>query len=344
MSQVQTLHRAPLFRMSSATPPDHAAHDASGRRVDYLRISVTDRCNERCLYCLPSDFHDWVPREKVLTVAEILAVARVAASHGVSRFRVTGGEPTARREIVEIVRGLASLPGVNHVSMTTNATRLADLAQPLRNVGLSSVNISLDALDPQRYREITGGDLASVLKGIDAALGAGIPMKLNTVLIRGRNEGEIPRLIDFAEERNVIIRFIELMPVSLTEMLDETNFLPVAEVCRLLGELIPVERSYGAGPAKYFRLAGRRAIVGFIGALTDLHFCERCNKMRLTCEGQLRPCLGNHQETDLLPALRPVIDEQRLAALYQATLASKPVEHLFRDNYQPGRVMTAIGG
>ena len=318
--------------------------DSFGRKVDYLRISVTDRCNERCLYCLPADFHDWLPREKILTVPEILAVAQVAASQGVTRFRVTGGEPTARKEIVDIVAGLVAVPGIDQVSMTTNATRLKNLAQPLREVGLKSLNVSLDALNPERYREITGGNLVSVLEGIDAALAAGFQVKLNTVLIRGRNDAEIAGLIDYAEERNILIRFIELMPVSLSEMLDETNFLPIAEVRRGLGELIPIERSYGAGPAKYFRLAGRRAIIGFIGALTDLHFCERCNKMRLTCEGQLRPCLGNHQETNLMSALRPVIDSQKLTELFLQTLATKPAEHLFRENYQPGRVMTAIGG
>ena len=322
----------------------HISTDSLGRRVDYLRISVTDRCNERCLYCLPADFHDWLPREKILTVPEILAVAQVAASQGVTRFRVTGGEPTARKEIVDIVAGLVAVPGIDQVSMTTNATRLKNLAQPLREVGLKSLNVSLDALNPERYREITGGNLVSVLEGIDAALAAGFQVKLNTVLIRGRNDAEIAGLIDYAEERNILIRFIELMPVSLSEMLDETNFLPIAEVRRGLGELIPIERSYGAGPAKYFRLAGRRAIIGFIGALTDLHFCERCNKMRLTCEGQLRPCLGNHQETNLMSALRPVIDSQKLTELFLQTLATKPAEHLFRENYQPGRVMTAIGG
>lgn len=318
--------------------------DALGRKVDYLRISVTDRCNERCLYCLPADFHDWLPRHRVLNVPEILAVATVAVEHGVRRFRVTGGEPTARKEIVEIVAGLAALPQVEHVSMTTNATRLKSLAQPLRDAGLTSLNISLDALDSDKYQEITSGNLATVLEGIDAAVEAGFQIKLNTVLIRGRNDDQIPALIDFAEARNLLIRFIELMPVSLTEMLDESNFLPIAEVRRTLGELIPIERSYGAGPAKYFRLAGRRAIVGFIGALTDLHFCERCNKMRLTCEGQLRPCLGNHAETDLTPALRPTINVEKLRQLYMQTLATKPAEHLFRENYQPGRVMTAIGG
>jgi len=324
--------------------PSTASYDSFGRKVDYLRISVTDRCNERCLYCLPQDFHDWLPREKILTVTEILAVAEVAAAQGVQRIRVTGGEPTARREIVAIVAGLAALPGIAHLTMTTNGTRLPQLASALHAAGLQSLNISLDALDPARYREITGGDIVQVLAGIDAALALGFKIKLNTVLIRGRNDSEIPRLVDFAEEKNIPIRFIELMPVSLTSMLDDSNFLPIAEVRRLLGPMTPVSRSFGAGPAHYYALEGRRVLVGFIGALTDLHFCEQCNKMRLTCEGQLRPCLGNHHETDLTPALRPRIDPELLAHLFQQTLAIKPEAHLFRENYQPQRIMTAIGG
>lgn len=318
--------------------------DAHGRQVDYLRISVTDRCNERCLYCLPAGFHDWLPREKVLTLPEIIAVAEVAVRLGVKRFRVTGGEPTARKEIVEIIAALAALPGVEHVSMTTNATRLKTLAIPLRAAGLRSLNVSLDALELERYHAITGGHLPDVLAGIDAALAVGFQIKLNTVLIRGKTEDQIEKLIDFAEVKNVPLRFIELMPVSSAEMLDDNHFLPIREVKTKLGELHPIQRSYGAGPAKYFHLAGRKVVLGFIGALTDLHFCERCNKMRLTCEGQLRPCLGNHQETDLMPALRPVINHDLLSHLFLQTLATKPAEHLFRDNYQPRRVMTAIGG
>ena len=318
--------------------------DASGRQVDYLRISVTDRCNERCLYCLPAGFHDWLPREKVLTLPEIIAVAEIAVRMGVTRFRITGGEPTARKEIVEVIAALASLPGVEHVSMTTNATRLEKLAKPLREAGLHSLNISLDALELELYHAITGGHLSHVLAGIDAAITAGFQIKLNTVLIRGKTEDQIEKLIDFAEEKNIPLRFIELMPISSVEMLDDDHFLSVREVKKKLGELHPIQRSFGAGPAQYFHLAGRKVILGFIGALTDLHFCERCNKMRLTCEGQLRPCLGNHQETDLMPALRPVINPDLLAQLFLETLTTKPAEHHFRDNYQPRRVMTAIGG
>jgi len=165
--------------------------------------------------------------------------------------------------------------------------------------------------------------------------------------MRGKNDDAILPLLNFAAEHDVAIRFIELMPVSLTEMLSEKNFLPVAEVCSILkqeDELVPQFESLGHGPAKYFRLKKRGVTVGFIGALSDFHFCERCNKMRLTCDGKLRPCLGNHLETDLKPGLRPQIDELKVQELFRQTLAQKPSEHLFRHNYQPQRVMTAIGG
>jgi len=170
---------------------------------------------------------------------------------------------------------------------------------------------------------------------------------LNTVLMRGKNDGEIFRLLDFAAQQDIAIRFIELMPVSLTEMLSEANFFPVTELFARLqreDEPEPLLESFGFGPARYFRLKKRGVTVGLIGALSDLHFCERCNKMRLTCDGKLRPCLGNHLEMDLKPALRPQIDAARLRELICETLVQKPSEHQFRENYQPQRVMTAIGG
>jgi len=183
---------------------------------------------------------------------------------------------------------------------------------------------------------------------IDAAIAAGFPqIKFNAVLMKGRNDDEIFDLIEFARQKAVTLRFIELMPVSLTEMLSEKNFLPVTEVLAMLrreDELEELREFHGYGPARYFRLKKRGVTVGLIGALSDLHFCERCNKMRLTCDGKLRPCLGNHLEMDLKPALRPVLDKSKLENLFRATLTQKPPEHLFRHNYQPQRVMTAIGG
>ena len=261
---------------------------------------------------------------------------------------MTGGEPLIRPGVVDFIRNLTATPGVESVLLTTNGTRLPELAGPLFEAGLRRVNISLDALDPAIYRTITQGDLQPVLEGIRRVKALGFEsVKLNTVLMRGRNDGEIFRLLDFAAEHDVAIRFIELMPVSLTEMLSEKNFFPVTELLARLqreDDLEALGESFGFGPARYYRLKKRGVTVGLIGALSDLHFCERCNKMRLTCDGKLRPCLGNHLETDLMPALRPHIDAKALAELFRQTLVVKPAEHLFRNNYQPQRVMTAIGG
>jgi cyclic pyranopterin phosphate synthase len=316
--------------------------------VDYLRISITDRCNERCLYCLPEHYSDWLPRAEILAFDELLAVVRAAVSFGFKRFRVTGGEPLIRPGAVDFIRDLIATPGVESVQLTTNGTRLPELAGPLFDAGLRRVNISLDALDPAIYRAITSGDVAPVLDGIQRVKALGFDsVKINTVLMRGRNDAEVFRLLDFAAEHDLAIRFIELMPVSLTEMLSEKNFFPVTELFARLrreDELEPLTGFFGFGPARYYRLRRRGVTVGLIGALSDLHFCERCNKMRLTCDGKLRPCLGNHLETDLKPALRPVVDAAGLGELMGRTLAQKPVEHLFRNNYEPHRVMTAIGG
>jgi cyclic pyranopterin phosphate synthase len=329
----------PLPTVSGSTP--------LGRAVDYLRISVTDRCNERCLYCLPEQFQQWLPRGEILSYEEILAIVQVAVRRGFRHFRVTGGEPLLRRDLPYFLGELIRTPGVETVQVTTNGTRLLELADDLRRSGLRRINVSLDALDPGRYRAITRGDVAPVLAGLHRAKELGFDLKLNTVLIRGRNEQEILPLVEFAAALKTPIRFIELMPVSLTDMLTEENFLPVGEVMTRLAEhdtLVPLETKLGHGPAKYYRLARTGAVVGFIGALTNLHFCEACNKIRLTADGFLRPCLGNHGEFDLKPALRPLVDRDDLAARLNQALAEKPPEHLFRQNWQPQRIMTAIGG
>jgi len=313
-----------------------ASTDTFGRTVDYLRISITDRCNERCLYCLPENYSDWLPRREILTFDELLMIVRVAISLGFKRFRVTGGEPLIRPGAVAFIRDLIATPGVESVQLTTNGTRLPELAKPLFDAGLRRVNISLDALNSEIYRAITGGDVAPVLQGIKSVKAFGFDsVKLNTVLMRGRNDGEIFRLLDFAAEHDLAIRFIELMPVSLPELL---------ALLRREDEPEPLTEAFGFGPAQYYRLRRRGVTVGLIGALSNLHFCEQCNKMRLTCDGKLRPCLGNHLETDLKPAFRPRPDAGRLQELISETLAQKPLEHLFRNNYQPQRVMTAIGG
>jgi cyclic pyranopterin phosphate synthase len=318
------------------------------RSVDYLRISVTDRCNERCLYCMPEQFQAWTPREEILSYEEILTIVEVAVQRGFKHFRVTGGEPLVRRDIDWFIGQLVRTPGVETVQLSTNGTKLPELGASLYASGLRRLNISLDALDPDRYRAITHGDVAPVLAGIRHAKALGFPsIKLNTVLIRHKNENEIGPLVEFAASLQIPIRFIELMPVSLTEMLTEENFLPVGEVMAMLADkdkLIPLEEKMGHGPAKYYRLKKTGAVVGFIGALTNLHFCESCNKVRLTADGHLRPCLGHHGEYQLKPALRPIPDKIELRNLLDKALAEKPPEHEFRNNWQPQRIMTAIGG
>jgi len=329
--------------------PSSAHADAFGRVVDYLRISITDRCNERCLYCMPEGYHGWAQRPDHLTTAEILQVVRAAAGLGFRKFRLTGGEPLVRADVPEIAAGMAAIPGVAAIGLSTNGTRLAPLAQSLCDAGVRTVNISLDALDPEVYRRIAGGDVATVLAGIRAAVAAGFEhIKLNVVLLRGLNEDELWPLVQFGAEHGLPVRFIELMPLSRTDVLNDANFLPVTEVMARFAErdeLVPQpDRRLGHGPAKYYQLKHSGALVGFIGAITNQHFCESCNRVRLTADGKIRPCLGNHGEVDLRTSLRQHASEADLAALLQSAVAQKPEAHIFRENYTPCRPMVAIGG
>ena len=323
--------------------------DHFGRTIDYLRISVTDRCNERCLYCMPEGYKGWERKPDHLTAEEILRVGRVAAGMGFRKFRLTGGEPLVRTDLTDIVRGMTALPGVEHVGISTNGTKLAALAQPLRDAGAGTVNVSLDALDPVVYRRVTGGDVKQVIAGIRAAVAAKFEcVKLNAVLMRGVNEGEIWPLVLFAAEHGLPLRLIELMPITSTDVLTEKNFMSVEDAMALLrqkDELIPQpDWRLGFGPAKYYLLKHTGARVGFIGAMTNLHFCETCNKMRLTADGKVRPCLGDHGEIDLRDTLRHAPDDAAVRSLLQTALQRKPLEHSFRGSYQPCRPMTAIGG
>ncbi|MCC6821044.1 MAG: GTP 3',8-cyclase MoaA [Verrucomicrobia subdivision 3 bacterium] len=330
-------------------PPASATQDTFGRVVDYLRVSITDRCNERCLYCMPEGYKGWERKPDHLTAEEIVRVVRVAAGMGFRKFRLTGGEPLVRADVPEIVRTMAAIPGVEHIGISTNGSKLGVLAQPLRDAGVGTVNVSLDALDPAVYRRITGGDLNAVLAGIRAAVAAGFErVKLNCVLMRGVNEHELWPLVLFAAEHGLPLRLIELMPVTTTDVLTEKNFMPVSEAMELLrlkDELIPQpDWRLGFGPAKYYQLKHTGARVGFIGAMTNLHFCETCNKMRLTADGKVRPCLGDHGEIDLREALRHASDDVAVRELLASALQRKPLEHQFRGSYQPCRPMTAIGG
>ena len=331
--------------------------DRYGHRISYLRVSLTDRCNERCTYCMPRELQEWLAREDVLTYEETLRLVRIAAGLGVSKIRITGGEPLTRRDVLGFVQRLPSIQGLNDIGISTNGTLLSretaggkTMAQALRDANINSINISLDTLDRAAYAQTTGRDfLPQVLEGIDAAISAQFPLiKLNCVLMRGRNEEQLVPLVEFAAERNLILRFIELMPVSHSEVLDESNFLPIAEAKRNLearfGALIPEPGFRTNGPSTYYRIAGRDQRVGFIGAMTNLHFCESCNKLRLTCDGKLRPCLGSYLEFDILKVMRAGASDEELRQFFLNVVERKPEQHDFRENYHPGRMMVAIGG
>jgi len=298
---------------------------------------------------MPEGYKGWESKPDHLTPEEIVRVVRVAAGLGFRKFRLTGGEPLVRGDVPEIVRAMTAISGVECIGLSTNGMKLATLAKDLREAGLRTVNVSLDALDPAIYHRITGGDVARVLAGIRTAVDAGFErVKLNCVLMRGVNEAEIWPLVLFAAEHGLPLRLIELMPLTTTEVLTEKNFLPCGEAMQFLSrhdELIPQpERRLGHGPAKYFLLKQTGALVGFVGALTNGHFCDNCNKMRLTADGKVRPCLGNHVEVDLRAALRSGASDGALRELLETALRVKPLEHQFRNQYQPCRPMTAIGG
>jgi cyclic pyranopterin phosphate synthase len=331
--------------------------DRFGHRISYLRVSITDRCNERCTYCMPHELQEWLAREDVLTFEETLRLIRIAAELGVSKVRITGGEPLTRRDVLGFMERLPAIPGINDIGISTNGTLLARttatgelVAQALRAASVNSVNISLDTLDRDAYAATTGRDfLPQVLAGIEAAVAAQFPLiKLNCVLMRGRNDDQLIPLVEFAAERGLLLRFIELMPVSHSEVLDETNFLPIAEARRNLethfGALIPEPGFRTNGPSVYYRIPGRDQRVGFIGAMTNLHFCESCNKLRLTCDGKLRPCLGSYLEFDILKVMRAGASDGELRRFFLDVVERKPEQHDFRTTYQPGRMMVAIGG
>jgi GTP 3',8-cyclase len=306
---------------------------------------------------MPQELQEWLPREEILTFEETLRLVGIAAELGVSKVRITGGEPLTRRDVIDFIRRIPEIPRITSIGLSTNGTLLAreiapgkSMASALRAAGVGSVNVSLDTLDREVYSQITGRDFhEQVLRGIDAAIAAGFEqIKLNTVLMRGRNEDQLIPLIEFAAQRNLILRFIEMMPVSTTEVLDDKNFMPVNKAKRMIesryGRLIPEAEFRTNGPAMYYQLPGRRQRIGFIGAMTNLHFCENCNKLRLTCDGKLRPCLGSYLEFDIMKPLRAGASDQELKQFLLDVVDRKPEQHDFRENYQPNRKMIAIGG
>lgn len=322
--------------------------DSFQRPINYLRISVTDRCNLRCVYCMPAEGVELMRHEDVLMYEEIISIVRAAAELGISKIRLTGGEPLVRLGLSDLVRMLAAIPPIDDISLTTNGILLGKYAAELKAAGLTRVNVSLDTLRPERFRAITRcGNLDDTLRGIAAAHEAGLePVKINMVVMADTNEDEI---VDFA--RKTIhdgwnVRYIEHMPVSGDADVD-AKFVSVKEMRErigVLGTLEPASMDTGNGPAKYFKLPGASGTIGFITPVTE-HFCYQCNRLRLTADGKLRPCLLSETEIDLRGALRNGDGVEAIKGLIQeATLCKPKSHHLVEGKGHQGRPFSQVGG
>ena len=335
------------------------------RKVNYLRLSVTDRCNLRCSYCMGPDGVPPRKHEEILSYEEILQIAAAAIPTGIDRFRVTGGEPLVRRGVVGLVSRLALLEGVREVTMTSNGLLLPDLAVPLREAGLSRLNLSLDSLRPDVYRTMTrGGSLAGALAGLAAALRAGMsPVKLNVVLIKGMNDGEVEDFAALAAAYSLIVRFIELMPLGESHAWAGARQVPGSVVLACLarrGRLMPFSGVPGHGPAVYYRWIPRRpvtapelpgvipagdgsAVLGLISALSQ-PFCDTCNRLRLTADGKLHGCLAQEEGVDLRDALRRGAGPEELRRLLAQAILDKPLVHGMHGGCGAHRRMSELGG
>ena len=332
--------------------------DSHGRVIDYLRISLTDRCNFRCIYCMPAEGVCPMGHDEILRIEEIEAITRVATRIGIRSVRLTGGEPLVRKGVVDLVAALSDMPGIENVSMTTNGVLLPEMADDLKAAGLSRVNISLDTLDPEQFTFITRvGRLESTLNGIDAALEAGFnPVKINAVTVRSLNQDYLA-FAKLSIDRPLHVRFIEYMPVGDSSGSDGSGWgkqdvVPSEELLQIINERAVAEglpelvstsdddKPLGWGPARYFQFPGAQGTVGFISPLSR-HFCSQCNRLRLTADGKLRPCLFSDREIDVRAALRNG-GEEAVHECFLEALNLKPDDH--HDKVGTERNMSQIGG
>ncbi|TDR79687.1 GTP 3',8-cyclase MoaA [Paludibacterium purpuratum] len=334
-----------MFESSSSAPAELL--DAFGRRIDYLRLSVTDRCDLRCRYCLPKGFDDYAEPADWLGFDEIERVVAAFAALGVRRFRLTGGEPLMRRNLTALVARLSVIDGVRDLSLSTNATQLARHAEALKQAGLSRLNVSLDSLDKGCMQQVTGRDsLDTVMAGLMAGKAAGLaPIKLNMVLMRGINDGEVGRMAAFCFEHGFILRLIEAMPMGASGR--NTSYLPVADVLPALIErfgLVPSARTLGGGPARYWQTPDGRGQLGTITPISQ-HFCATCNRVRLSVDGTLYLCLGQEDKVELRPLMRAGCDDATLRAAIVDAIRRKPEKHHFVET--PAKIlrfMSQTGG
>lgn len=327
--------------------------DQWGRKINYMRVSVTDRCNFRCVYCMPIQGVQLRPRDEYLTYDELLTVIKTGIDLGIDRIRITGGEPLVRAGLVDFMAHLKPM-GITDLSLSTNGLLFAPMARDLKAAGLDRVNFSLDTLQPERFLKMArlAGDPKPVMDAIDTALELGMePVKLNMVVIHGWNDDEIVDMAKLTIDRPIHVRYIEVMPFSEAYEFTWENLVSAAQMRERLidhfEDLEPVREGVrGNGPAKYWRVPGAQGTVGFISAVTEC-FCGDCNRIRLSADGKINPCLGHVNEVDLKPALRhPGVNPQELSRLMQAAILKKPLEHNFDDADSDFklRVMHGIGG
>lgn len=317
--------------------------DQFGRNIEYLRLSITDKCNMKCIYCNPDGKLCTPPESFQLSVDDIERTVKAMVRVGIKKVRITGGEPTVRPDLIDIVAKIAAIQGIEDISMTTNGLRLPQLAVQLKHAGLHRLNISLDSLDPVKFEEITGGGkLSSVLEGIDLALSIGLtPIKINTVLIRGINDNEIDGLIDLAKDRPIDVRFIELMPIGPYGESNKSSILTSDEVLAKRPHLTLLQRDDKGAPAVYYGIEGYQGRIGFISPISH-EFCGDCNRIRVTADGKIRPCLGHNGEVDILPFF--ALAEAEFDAKIADIIFHKPRGHHFNTGFNSKRNMNRIGG
>ncbi len=327
--------------------------DQWGRKINYMRVSVTDRCNFRCVYCMPLQGVQLRPRDEYLSYEELLKVIKAGVGLGIDRIRITGGEPLVRKDLPWFISQLKPM-GITDVSLSTNGLLFAPMAKELKEAGLDRINVSLDTLKPDRFEKIARlyGDPGPVLEAVDAALELGMePVKLNMVVIRGWNEDEVVDMARLTIDKPIHVRYIEVMPFSEAYEFTWDNLVPAAEMREMImnefEDLEPVREGIkGNGPAKYWRIPGAKGTVGFISAVTEC-FCGDCNRIRLSADGKINPCLGHVHEVDLKPIIRnPEATMEQLSALMADAILKKPREHNFddKDSDFTLRVMHGIGG
>ncbi|HBH61227.1 MAG TPA: GTP 3',8-cyclase MoaA [Nitrospiraceae bacterium] len=323
--------------------------DSYNRRIDYLRVSITDKCNLKCVYCMPSKGLTYFKESEVLTDEEIVRFVRIAHTHGLRKVRITGGEPLVRKNIIQLVASLKEI-GIRDLSLTTNGILLSTLAGDLKQAGLDRVNISLDTMDAKVYRKITKeGDIARVWESIREAERVNLtPVKINVVPIRGLNDGEISSFASLTFEKNYHIRFIEFMPANCNGIWAKDKCVSSAEIMQQISGLGNLERLTfkGRGPSRNFRFKGAAGVIGIISPLSD-HFCGYCNRLRLTADGKIRPCLFSREEIDIKTPMREGVSDDAMEKLFFRAVKIKPQRHLLNEDPASGghlKTMSKIGG